>query len=942
MEAPNGTIQLLLTDHADLTNGYATPFPYNRITVFARPPLDAGSISYFDDWLELVITHELVHTFHLDMSGTPLGRAVRTVLGRLPVSWPAFPSGAAPRWMTEGLATYFESELTGAGRVNGTWQDMVLRTAVLSGTFATLDQLSGASPVWPGGHRPYVYGARYLAHMANIHGEEAMGEFARSVAGLWVPFRMNAAARDAFGTSVADSWDQWRQELADRYTTLADSLAGFAPITEGEVVEASGRVAQQALVSPAGHAVAFVRSDGIDKTQIRLANPNGSDPRFLTRVNGTGGTLSWGPGGQLYFQQLDYSDRYRLTSDLYRAGTSGTVERLTDGQRITYADVSPDGTRVVAVQEGRGTSALVTVELASGEITPLSAPDPEQHWAFPRWSPDGRHIAAVRWVAPAMMDIVVLDTGGSVVAQLTNDRAVDTTPFWTPDGSTVIWSSDRTGIPNLFAAAAGNENAGPAGVVEVRQVTNMLGGALHPSVDPGGRWIYFSSYHSNGWHIERIPFRPEDWFAPQPHSTRFADAAPAARLATVTLDPEPYRSLVTLRPRYWAPLFRPSVSGLDSAGKRHQIIRPSLGWWTTGEDLVGRHAYSLSARLSFDGSFAGNFGYRYRGLGNPVLGVNVSQSHDASSRALPVRFSDGSTREFFLLERERRVRLSTSFLRQRYRSRASLSVSGSLIVEDLKLQDLDRSPGPELTRPRPHRTFGELSASLFASNTQRRAFSVSREDGVSLFVSGRWRRESGLDADQRGQLRDDRGFKDLVGEAAAFKALRVSGYANHVLGLRLSAGIGYGPGADQGHFKVGGAEGAVESVTGLGLFGGSSLLFPVRGYHSDLRAGRIAWSGSFEYRFPVALVDRGLGSFPLFFDRISGSVFVDAGNAWGPVLGEPGYDNPRLAPLVSAGAEVSAVLVPGFLADMTLRLGVGAPLRYGSGPLLHVRVGSAF
>ena len=107
---------LLLTDHADIANGFATPVPYNQVTIFTRPPVDGGSISYFDDWLEMVITHELVHTFHLDMTGT-LGKVVRTVFGRVPSAWPVFPSGAAPTWLLEGLATYYESELTGAGRV---------------------------------------------------------------------------------------------------------------------------------------------------------------------------------------------------------------------------------------------------------------------------------------------------------------------------------------------------------------------------------------------------------------------------------------------------------------------------------------------------------------------------------------------------------------------------------------------------------------------------------------------------------------------------------------------------------------------------------------------------------------------------------------------------------------------------------------------------------
>ncbi len=354
------------------------------------------------------------------------------------MGWPVFPSAASPTWFVEGLATYFESELTGAGRVKGTWQEMVMRAAALEGEFGTVQQVSGDSPVWPGGHRPYVYGARYIEHMAEVHGEETLGGFARSVAGLWVPFRMNAAARDAFGVSVRQSWEAWGEDMTAAYHAVAGELARTAPVTVGEQVEGAGRLAGQAVVSRDGGMLAFMRSDGVDAAQIRVSDPSGTNARRLTRVNGTGGSLSWGPDGGLFFTQLDFTDRYRLKSDLYRAGRDGRVARITYGERISYADVSPDGRRAVAVQEGDGTNALVIVALSTGEVTPLVPPAQDRHWAFPRWSPDGTRIAVARWEAPAMMDIVVLDEAGDVVAEVTRDRAVDTTPFWAPDGSTLF------------------------------------------------------------------------------------------------------------------------------------------------------------------------------------------------------------------------------------------------------------------------------------------------------------------------------------------------------------------------------------------------------------------------------------------------------------------------------------------------------------------------
>ncbi|MCY3612366.1 MAG: BamA/TamA family outer membrane protein [Gemmatimonadetes bacterium] len=961
VDTPAVPVQLLLTDHADIANGFASPNPYNRITIFARPPTDGGSISYFDDWLELVITHELVHTFHLDMTGA-LGNVVRKVFGRVPAVWPVFPSGATPTWLTEGLATYFESHLTGAGRVKGTWQEMVMRTNALEGSPGTLDQVSGHSPVWPAGHRPYVYGARYLAHMAEAYGEQSMGDYARAVAGLWVPFRLNSAARDAFGTTVSDSWEVWQNHMAAVYAAEAEALAAVAPITEAETVEGSGRLAEQAMVSPDGERLAFVRSDGVDATQIRVSSPDGSNARRLTRVNGVGGTLSWMPDGGVLFSQLDFTDPYRLTSDLYRAAPDGTVSRLTRGQRVTYADVSPDGSRAVAVQEGGGTNNLVIVDLATGEVTPLMDPQADRHWAYPRWSPAGDRIVAVRWVAPAFMDIVVLDESGSVTVELTHDRAVDTTPFWTPDGSAVIWSSDRTGIPNLFAATLQADSS-----ARIRQVTNILGGASHPSVDPASRWIHYSSYHADGWHIERIPYAPGDWFEPQATSPRFAgrpirfDGAfepttpgpTEAEASTPAYGPDEgtgrpagersYRAGSTLLPRYWLPLYTRAEEGTDQEGVRREVFDQAVGMRLVGRDLVGRHSYSIAGRVGLnDRRFGGGFSYNYNGFGNPTLGLSVSQSHDASSRTLSVRFPDDSTREFFLIERERRAFLSTSFLRRRYRTSTALYVRGGVVREELSLQDPNGNEGPTLSSPAPRTSYTELSATLSAANTQRRAMSFSREDGLRGFVTARMRRQRGVDAVDRGVIGADRGYGEISGELSAYKALGRLGFANHVLGLRFSAGAAAGPGANQFHFDAGGAEGTVESVTGLGLFGGSPRLFPVRGYRSNYRSGRIAWTGSVEYRFPLAVIDRGLGLFPLFFDRMHGSVFADAGNAWGPTLDRTGYDNPRRAMLASVGAELSVIVGALYLPGTTIRAGVGLPLRFEDDPVFHVRVGNSF
>ena len=171
------------------------------------------------------------------------------------------------------------------------------------------------------------------------------------------------------------------------------------------------------------------------------------------------------------------------------------------------------------------------------------------------------------------------------------------------------------------------------------------------------------------------------------------------------------------------------------------------------------------------------------------------------------------------------------------------------------------------------------------------------------------------------------------------------GFADHVLALRVAGGVARGPGADGATFEVGGAGGQSERLTGLDLFGGTALFFPVRGYRSGERGGRYAWAASAEYRFPLVQVNRGLGLFPLHLDVLHGSLFADAGNAWGPEYGLPGFQSPRGSALWSMGGEVSARMTVLFDVVLTLRTGVAFPGLEVPGtesPTWYLRLGPSF
>lgn len=918
-EAPAGKIDILLTDYVDLSNGLATPLPSNRITLYARPPVDQPTLSYFNDWLDLVVTHELAHIYHLDAAGR-LGRGLRAAFGRVPLGWPFFPALGAPTWSIEGLATYIESRFTGAGRVHGSYHEIVLRTAILEDTFDSIDQVSGTSATWPGGMRSYIYGSLFLDYLSETYGPEVQKRLVTATAGTWLPpsLVMNRIASKATGTPFTKLYDDWRRQLEGRYRVLADSLRTVG-LTAPERVGAGGHNTLHPRAGRDGR-VAYAAADGRRAAATRILEPRTGSVRTLSRRNGVG-PVSWFPDGALLTAQLEFDGPYRAYSDLYRVDDDGE-HRLTHGARLTEPDLAPDGRRVVAVQGEGGTNRLVGYDLQSGELRPLTAADATIHWATPRWDPAGERIAAGRWEGGAY-DVVVLDSLGQLLRRVTADRAVDAAPAWSPDGRYLVFSSDRSGIPNIYAydltgevasTVAGpppggaDEPPGDAGAGPLYQVTNLLTGAFYPDISPDGRWLYFSGYHADGFHIERIPFDPATWreATPVPEESRLElPGVDDGGEHLVAAGPaRPYSPLRSLLPRFWIPYL--SVS--ESTGS-------FFGAQTSGVDLVGRHAYTLQAGYHLDDRLVeGELAYRYAGLGLPILGLTAGRSWEGS--LLGLEGAPGAR----LHQREDEVRLSATLIRQRYRSVAELTVGaeGSSRERTLRGADQYQLLGPT------DRLLGAVAQVGFA-NYRTQPFSIGPEDGIALTLLGRRRWDPEPFRDSSGRV-FDRGYDEVSGQLKAYRALDLPGYAQHAIAARLGARWRQGPGAAA--FGVGGAPGATLDF-GLGTIGGGAGFLPVRGFDTDERSGTRAWSGSLEYRFPIALIGRGPGLVPIFLERLSGALFLDAGAAYCGTAERAslmGCSQETASLLVAAGAELGLDTSLFFAGRTRLRGGLAIPL----------------
>jgi hypothetical protein len=931
---------VILVDQHDEAGGWATPLPINTIEIGAAPPATADLAGNADDWLRLVFAHEYAHILHLDRS-RGLFAALRRVLGRAP---PVMPNLFLPAWQVEGLATYVESAVTGAGRVASGGFHRLVAAAAREGRFEPLDRVNGGLVAWPGGHAPYAYGAFFHRWLARRAGERTLAELADRTAGR-PPYLAGGAFRRAAGAPIDRLWAAFREDIAAETRAASPARGGERRLTHhGFVVgrprwDVGGAALLYAVRNPHGFP-ALVR------TPIDTGRPGVLAERFLGEAVGVAEDV-------LIFDQRELARAVALVSDLFVFDRrTGRVRRLTRDLRALDPDLAPDGRRVALVvnRDGARLPALLSLErrngaLVAGELALLDS-GADVVYGAPRFSPDGRRLAAERRRRGGPWEIVLFDGIGSppaVVFSSSQGRLAD--PEWLPDNRTILFAWERPGEPfNLFAR---DIETG-----DTWQVTALVDGARGAAVAPDGRTLAYVGYTVDGFDLFLRPLardvwkplgRPLDVDATatdrEDERTRLSHEVRGGGAPAVVSDGNRLEGGFSGAGREVDdPGARPSPGGVTEGGSDEsegKAIAPGAGrrtgegaslvqqapasrsyapfpamlprYWlpeirsdddrlwigalTSGTDPLGRHRYA--ARLSWPsdgGAPDWDAAYVY----DRWRAAAFLRAARESTRWQERRSTEGAV-ETGLLFPVRRVRWSQRTLAA---WRIERDEAGSTVF--------DRQA---------------LRAGWALVTARRYGYSVSPEGGVMAGATFEHACAGGPRATAATLTGDLRGYLPGVGR-------------HHVVALRLAAGVSTGAAAARRTFGAGGRAAPPDPMA----FGRDAIGL-VRGYRTDEATGTRAAAASAEYRLPLARIERGLGRWPLFVRQLHGALFVDAGHAWSARF--------RLADVkTAAGVELSADAVLGYDAAVTVSIGA-AWRRDGSGRLpgggvAYARVGRAF
>lgn len=898
---PQEKTQIVLMDRSDLANGFVDSALYNRMILYPVSPTGvgyAGGISpAFEDWIRLLLIHEYTHVLHLDMN-LQVARGVRALFGHVPgLTTPV--AGMGPMWV-EGFAVLQESTFDPAGRARNPLFDMFLRTEALAGMLPSLDQALGhyQRDRWIPAAGVYLYGASFLSYLQETYGSDTLRQIHEEFASYRAS-RLVTAVRVSLDTELDRLWQDWQTVVSEKARRQARDVQADG-LVEGELLHHAA-VADMEIdpgYSPDGRFIAYaVQGKGVPGVRLHdLAT--GRDTQAAVGLAGVLPGLTWAPDGRrITYAQVDEVDG-RLVSDLYEVDVAtGVQTRLTRGARAYAPAYSPDGkwltyvernglsTRVVAVPTApfeRPTAPGPTAPAPAASI--LYAPQDGTQVFSLSWSPDGTRLALNLWHPGGYTDIAVAGVGyrGLELSDLrfvTQDRPVDSSPVWSPDGRYILFDSDRLGIYNLYAAEV---NTG-----RLYQLTNVVTGAFNPAVSPSSDEIAYMHYTADGYRLARLDWKSALWKliptpANQPGDVRPGKAAllpgNVVRLEGVTSSSirtddwsvHPYQPWTTLAPKWWLP-----VQSSDEAGRQ-------LGLVTSGMDALGAQAFTLDVRYGIDSQHvAGEIFYGH--LLSADLGV-----------VLKIVLSDGL----------RYLDSGTWAVRKSAQVEVSGGRSGVLAESQWRLGWngwVDQAPRAIGSSPLINELYGGLE---WAST-----------DGEGLI----WRRRAGrLEATHRfthlsvssagaGRL------ADVPGRIEAAWGETIAMARSWEWGWNWSAGLS---GLTEG-FHVGGPEGR----------------YRLRGIDPGSLLGRQYVLGGLHWTTRLRTVERGWSDWPLFVNRLDGSLFVDAGAVW----------NAGWSGVASVGGELHLVTEPSYGArQLTWRLGVAKPITSEREAKLYLVVDGSF
>jgi hypothetical protein len=355
---------------------------------FTDPSRQRNVLPFTGDYrsFEHVLTHEMVHQFQFDVFSR----------GRAGANLQALAAVDPPLWMMEGMAEYLSLG------PDHRFTDMWMRDAALNGEIPTIEQMTQ----FPNEFFPYRFGESLMRFIGERWGDQTIGQILEAMPNIG----LERAFRRELGLSFEELGDEWKDWLQKQHLPNVVNLDRPRRFSQNmlNTRKTGGRIFLAPSLSEDGTKLLFLSDGNFWRGQVFI---------------------------DLWMADARTGRRIRR---LVKSTTNSNAEEL----RLLYSSssFSPDGNQVAFVGQRQGKDVLQITRTRGGSsrIIPL----PLEGVLSPQWSPDGRQLVFTGNQG-GITNLYLVNADGSGFRQLTNDRHGDYMPVFSPDGSQIAFASDR-------------------------------------------------------------------------------------------------------------------------------------------------------------------------------------------------------------------------------------------------------------------------------------------------------------------------------------------------------------------------------------------------------------------------------------------------------------------------------------------------------------------